>query len=118
MSSQQIYSYILENKKKLDLFKKILNNVYKLDNKYVIKIINNLNNNLFVSLGNYYFIKTKTKLNIFLFKRHFFNSHLFIRCHIVKILFFWIIFMFTILNQSMIIMMIYLGWIYVIHNLN
>ena len=50
MSLEQIYSYILENKKNwICLSGGISNDVYKLDDKYVIKIINNQNKNQIIN---------------------------------------------------------------------
>ncbi len=67
MISEQIYLYILENKKNWILLTGgISNQVYKFDDKYIIKIINKLNDNLFISLRNYFEILEKFEITLYM----------------------------------------------------
>ena len=69
MITHEIYLYILENKKNwISLSGGISNNVYKFNNKYIIKIINKLNDNLFLSLTNYNIILEKFDTTLYLDK--------------------------------------------------
>lgn len=67
--SYQIYKLVCKNKNNwIELSGGISNEVYRYENKYVIKIINKSNDNLFLSLWNYYIVLEKLNTTIYLDK--------------------------------------------------
>lgn len=67
--SYQIYELVCKNKNNwIELSGGISNKVYCYENKYVIKIINKSNDNLFLSLTNYYIVLEKLNTTIYLDK--------------------------------------------------
>ena len=65
----KIYNLICKNKNKwIEMNFGISNKVYSYENKYIIKIINKSNDNLFLSLINYYTILEKLDTTIYLDK--------------------------------------------------